>query len=95
MASAAIAAYRGVSGLPKPDGMDQDARSSHSCPPVIGFVAGFILMVAVYWICSPMDARPRSTRLFGAANSLSAAARFIGQWRNDAQKTVVSSLRYW
>src|SRR5213075_3559210 len=46
---AAIAAYRGVSGLLKAEGWIKTIVFIVASP-VIGFIAGFILMVAVYWI---------------------------------------------
>src|SRR3954453_19009898 len=47
---AAIAAYRGVSGLLKPEGWIK-TLAFIVASPVIGFIAGFALMFAVYWIC--------------------------------------------
>src|SRR3989441_344387 len=46
---AAIAAYRGFSGLLKPEGWIKTLIFIVASP-VIGFVLGFALMVAVYWI---------------------------------------------
>src|SRR5438270_10567268 len=46
---AAIAAYRGFSGLLKPEGWIK-TLTFIVASPVIGFVLGFALMVAVYWI---------------------------------------------
>src|SRR5215475_7573582 len=48
-AGAAIASYRGVSGLLKPEGWEKTLVFIVASP-VIGFVLGFIFMVAVYWI---------------------------------------------
>src|SRR5947207_3486186 len=46
---AAIVAYLGFSGLLKPEGGIKTLAFIVSSP-VIGFVAGFLIMVAVYWI---------------------------------------------
>src|SRR5262249_57605096 len=48
-AGAAIAAFRGVSGLLKPEGWIKTLVFIVASP-VIGFVLGFAFMVAVYWI---------------------------------------------
>src|SRR5213083_1705953 len=47
---AAVAAFRGVSGLLKPEGWIKTLVFIVASP-VIGFVLGFAFMVAVYWIC--------------------------------------------
>src|SRR5215210_2497609 len=48
-AGSAIAAYRGVGGLLKPEGWIKTV-SFIVASPLIGMIMGFALMVAVYWI---------------------------------------------
>jgi inorganic phosphate transporter, PiT family len=83
---AAIAAYRGFSGLLKPEGWVKTIAFIVASP-VIGFVTGFILMVAVYWVFhrwtpAQVDKTFRRGQLF------SAAAYSLGHGGNDAQKTM-------
>src|SRR5947208_11056355 len=83
---AAIAAYRGFSGLLKPEGWIKTLIFIVASP-VLGFVLGFALMVAVYWIFhrwtpSQVDKTFRRGQLF------SAAMYSLGHGGNDAQKTM-------
>ncbi len=55
--------------------------------PGFGFVLGFVLMVAVYWICRNM-APSRVDKHFRKLQLLSAAAYSLGHGGNDAQKTM-------
>ena len=85
-AGAAIAAFRGVSGLLKPDGWIKTLVFIVASP-VIGFILGFAFMVAVYWIFhrwtpSQVDKTFRRGQLF------SAAMYSLGHGGNDAQKTM-------
>src|SRR5437588_1971821 len=83
---AAIAAYRGFSGLLKPEGWIKTLIFIVASP-VIGFALGFALMVAVYWIFhrwtpSQVDKTFRRGQLF------SAAMYSLGHGGNDAQQTM-------
>jgi len=85
-AGAAIAAFRGVSGLLKAEGWIKTLVFIVASP-VIGFVLGFIFMVAVYWIFhrwtpAQVDKTFRRGQLF------SAAMYSLGHGGNDAQKTM-------
>src|SRR5881392_144365 len=85
-AGAAIAAFRGVSGLLKPEGWIKTLVFIVASP-VIGFVLGFTFMVAVYWIFhrwtpAQVDKTFRRGQLF------SAAMYSLGHGGNDAQKTM-------
>jgi PiT family inorganic phosphate transporter len=83
---AAIAAYRGVSGLLKADGWIKTVIFIVASP-VIGFIAGFIIMVAIYWIFH--RATPAQVdKTFRRGQLLSAAAYSLGHGGNDAQKTM-------
>ncbi len=55
--------------------------------PVIGLVLGFLIMLAVLWICSPF-APSRVDRWFRRLQLVSAAAYSLGHGGNDAQKTM-------
>ncbi len=55
--------------------------------PLIGFVIGFIFMVAIYWIFH-RSAPSRVGRLFRMLQLFSAAAYSLGHGGNDAQKTM-------
>jgi inorganic phosphate transporter, PiT family len=55
--------------------------------PLIGFVLGFLLMVAIQWIMKPF-APSRVDRYFRKLQLLSAAAYSLGHGSNDAQKTM-------
>src|SRR5213075_136501 len=85
-AGAAIAAFRGVSGLLTPEGWIKTLVFIVASP-VIGFVFGFVVMVAVYWIFhrwtpAQVDKTFRRGQLF------SAAMYSLGHGGNDAQKTM-------
>ena len=55
--------------------------------PLIGFAAGFVLMLMVYWLLR--NWRPqRVDRTFRVGQLISAAAYSIGHGGNDAQKTM-------
>src|SRR5713226_752700 len=85
-AGAAVAAYHGISGLLKPEGWIKTLIFIVASP-VIGFVLGFILMLAVYWIFQ--RATPaRVDKTFRRGQLLSAAAYSLGHGGNDAQKTM-------
>lgn len=82
---AAVAAFRGI-GLLKPEGWIKTLIFIIASP-VIGFVLGFILMLAVYWIFQ--RATPaRVDKTFRRGQLLSAAAYSLGHGGNDAQKTM-------
>jgi len=55
--------------------------------PVLGFVLGFIFMIAIYWIFQNKSPRQVDT-LFRKLQLLSAAAYSLGHGGNDAQKTM-------
>ena len=55
--------------------------------PVIGLVAGFALMVLIYWVCAPM-APARVDKWFRRLQLLSAALFSLNHGANDAQKTM-------
>jgi len=55
--------------------------------PLIGFVAAFALMIALYWIFRRADRR-RATRGFRRAQVLSAGYMAFAHGSNDAQKTM-------
>ena len=83
---AAIAAYRGFSGLLKPEGWIKTLIFIVASP-VIGFTLGFIMMLAVYWIFH--RATPAQVdKTFRRGQLLSAAAYSLGHGGNDAQKTM-------
>src|SRR5437762_3353753 len=83
---AAIAAYRGFSGLLKPEGWIKTLIFIVASP-VIGFVLGFILMLAVYWIFH--RATPAQVdKTFRRGQLFSAAMYSLGHGGNDAQKTM-------
>ena len=55
--------------------------------PVIGFLAGFVLMTALNWILKPL--RPRTvTTIFSKAQIISAALMALNHGSNDAQKSM-------
>src|SRR5438046_7582943 len=83
---AVIAAFRGVSGLLKPEGWIKTLIFIVASP-VIGFIAGFILMVAVYWIFHRWTPA-QVDKTFRRGQLLSAAAYSLGHGGNDAQKTM-------
>jgi PiT family inorganic phosphate transporter len=83
---AAIAAFRGVSGLLKPEGWIKTLVFIVASP-VIGFIIGFGFMLAVYWIFH--RATPAQVdKTFRRGQLLSAAAYSLGHGGNDAQKTM-------
>jgi PiT family inorganic phosphate transporter len=55
--------------------------------PVLGFLMGGFLMVAVSWLCNRTSPR-KVDRVFRRLQLLSAAAYSLGHGGNDAQKTV-------
>lgn len=55
--------------------------------PVVGLVAGFLLMVMVYWIFQKM-APARVDRFFRIAQLISSASLSLAHGGNDAQKTM-------
>jgi inorganic phosphate transporter, PiT family len=83
---AAIAAYRGFSGLLKPEGWIKTLVFIVASP-VIGFIMGFAIMVAVYWIFH-RSTPARVDKLFRRGQLFSAAAYSLGHGGNDAQKTM-------
>jgi PiT family inorganic phosphate transporter len=85
-AGAAVAAYHGVSGLLKPEGWIKTLVFIVASP-VIGFVMGFALMVAVYWIFHRWTPA-QVDKTFRRGQLLSAAAYSLGHGGNDAQKTM-------
>src|SRR6266705_1497068 len=85
-AGAAIVAYQGFRGLLKPEGWIKTLIFIVASP-VIGFILGFILMLAVFWIFQ--RATPaRVDKTFRRGQLLSAAAYSLGHGGNDAQKTM-------
>jgi PiT family inorganic phosphate transporter len=85
-AGAAIAAFRGVSGLLKPEGWIKTLVFIVASP-VIGFVLGFALMVAVYWIFHRWTPA-QVDKTFRRGQLVSAALYSLGHGGNDAQKTM-------
>jgi PiT family inorganic phosphate transporter len=83
---AAIAAFHGVSGLLKPEGWIKTLVFIVASP-VIGFIVGFVLMVAVYWIFHRWTPA-QVDKTFRRGQLLSAAAYSLGHGGNDAQKTM-------
>jgi len=55
--------------------------------PVLGFLLGGLLMVAISWICNRMAPR-KVDKVFRRLQLVSAAAYSIGHGGNDAQKTI-------
>src|SRR5438552_15121928 len=85
-AGAAIVAYQGFRGLLKPEGWIKTLIFIVASP-VIGFILGFILMLAVFWIFQ--RATPALVdKTFRRGQLLSAAAYSLGHGGNDAQKTM-------
>ncbi|HYY57830.1 MAG TPA: inorganic phosphate transporter, partial [Pyrinomonadaceae bacterium] len=85
-AGAAIAAYKSVAGLLKPEGWIKTV-SFIVLSPLLGMIMGFVLMVAVYWIFRRWSAKQVDTT-FRRGQLLSAAAYSLGHGGNDAQKTM-------
>jgi PiT family inorganic phosphate transporter len=85
-AGAAIVAYRGFSGLLKPEGWIK-TLAFIVASPVIGFILGFMVMLAVYWIFH-RSTPAKVDKLFRRGQLLSAALYSLGHGGNDAQKTM-------
>ncbi len=85
-AGAAIVAFQGFRGLLKPEGWIKTLVFIVASP-VIGFILGFILMLAVFWIFQ-RTTPARVDRTFRRGQLLSAAAYSLGHGGNDAQKTM-------
>jgi len=85
-AGAAISAYQGFSGLLKPEGWIKTLVFIIASP-VIGFIMGFALMVAVYWIFHRWTPA-QVDKTFRRGQLISAAAYSLGHGGNDAQKTM-------
>lgn len=85
-AGAAISAYQGFSGLLKPEGWIKTLVFIIASP-VIGFLMGFALMVAVYWIFHRWTPA-QVDKTFRRGQLISAAAYSLGHGGNDAQKTM-------
>lgn len=85
-AGAAIAAFRGVGGLLKPEGWIKTLVFIVASP-VIGFVLGFAFMVAVYWIFHRWTPA-QVDKTFRRGQLVSAALYSLGHGGNDAQKTM-------
>src|SRR5437016_9491660 len=83
---AAIAAYRGFSGLLKPEGWIKTLIFIVASP-VIGFIIGFAIMVDGYWIFHRWTPA-QVDKTFRRGQLLSAAAYSLGHGGNDAQKTM-------
>ncbi len=83
---AAIAAYKGFSGLLKPEGWIK-TLAFIVASPLLGMIMGFALMVLVYWLFHRSSAS-RVDKLFRRGQLLSAAAYSLGHGGNDAQKTM-------
>ena len=83
---AALAAYRGFSGLLKPEGWIKTLIFIVASP-IIGFVLGFIFMVCVYWIFHRWTPA-QVDRTFRRGQLFSAAMYSLGHGGNDAQKTM-------
>src|SRR5438309_1086130 len=78
-AGAAIVAYRGISGLLKPAGWIK-TLTFIVASPLIGFVLGFTIMLAVYWIFR--RATPARLQFLGRHFRVS---RFLRRTRSPAQ----------
>src|SRR5260370_2480862 len=84
-AGAAVAAYHGVSGLLKPEGWIKTLIFIIASP-VIGFILGFVLMLAGYWIFQ--RATPaRVDKTFRRGQLLSSAAYSVAHSCNEASTT--------
>ena len=83
---AAITAFRGFSGLLKPEGWIKTLVFIIASP-VIGFIVGYIFMVCVYWIFHRWTPA-QVDKTFRRGQLLSAAAYSLGHGGNDAQKTM-------
>jgi PiT family inorganic phosphate transporter len=85
-AGAEISAFQGFRGLLKPEGWIKTLVFIVASP-VIGFIMGFALMVAVYWIFHRWTPA-QVDKTFRRGQLLSAAAYSLGHGGNDAQKTM-------
>ena len=85
-AGAAIAAFRGVGGLLKPEGWIKTLIFIVASP-VIGFILGFLFMLAVYWIFHRWTPA-QVDKTFRRGQLVSAALYSLGHGGNDAQKTM-------
>ncbi len=85
-AGAGIAAYGGFEGLLNPEGWFK-TLAFIVASPLIGVVAGFTMMVAVYWIFR-RSSPGQVDRIFRRGQLVSAAAYSLGHGGNDAQKTM-------
>jgi PiT family inorganic phosphate transporter len=85
-AGAAMVAYQGFRGLLKPEGWIKTLIFIVASP-VIGFIMGFALMVAVYWIFHRWTPA-QVDKTFRRGQLISAAAYSLGHGGNDAQKTM-------
>lgn len=85
-AGAGITAYGGIVGILKPEIWFRTLKFI-VLSPVIGMVAGFILMTLVYWIFRNTTPS-RVDRIFRKGQLVSAAAFSLGHGGNDAQKTM-------
>jgi PiT family inorganic phosphate transporter len=85
-AGAAIAAYRGVSGLLRPEGWIKTV-SFIFLSPFVGLVLGFSIMAGILWIFRNFSP-DRVDGIFRKGQLLSAAYYSLGHGGNDAQKTM-------
>jgi len=85
-AGAAIAAYRGVGGLLKPDGWIKTV-SFIFVSPLVGMVLGFAIMTLFLWVFRKFSP-DRVDGIFRKGQLLSAACYSLGHGGNDAQKTM-------
>jgi PiT family inorganic phosphate transporter len=85
-AGAAIAEHQSVFGLLKPEGWIKTIIFIF-VSPIIGFILGFAIMVAILWIFRSFSP-DRVDRIFRKGQLLSAALFSLGHGGNDAQKTM-------
>jgi PiT family inorganic phosphate transporter len=85
-AGAAIAAYKGLSGLLIPSGWIKTIIFIVASP-LLGMLLGFLMMVMVFWVFRNF-APNRVDRIFRRGQLVSAAAYSLGHGGNDAQKTM-------
>jgi PiT family inorganic phosphate transporter len=86
LAGAGIAAYKGFDGLLKPEGWIKTGAFI-IISPLVGFVLGFLIMVAILWIFRRYSP-DRVDKTFRKGQLLSAALYSLGHGGNDAQKTM-------
>jgi inorganic phosphate transporter, PiT family len=84
-AGAAVAAYRGISGLLRPEVYIKTVIFIVASP-LIGMTLGFLLVVTVYWIFWYWP--PRRVDKYFRRGQLLSAAYSLGHGGNDAQKTM-------